>query len=244
MKRYKFLMNALFATALSFSVNSFVLAQKTVLPSGLTEKSTLAEILNWLDKTSFSHARIGLESNASGTEPGEIPTTATSYYEWAFFSKGFKLAKTEGCRITLRNDDLKLLRFETKYPDPREGSLDDFRKIQNQRPQFTGEFSLALHKLKANKPPYRHTKRAEKADLFGVWRTEFKSKFDFFFFPSKDRMKSILENRMEIEILGAGENGENDSMNGDELTFTFDDKQMSENFYAAFSRAITLCKEK
>lgn len=49
---------------------------------------------------------------------------------------------------------------------------------------------------------------------------------------------------MEIEIIGVGQDGRNDSMNGDEITFTFDDKQMSENFYAAFSRAITLCKDK
>jgi hypothetical protein len=33
-------------------------------------------------------------------------------------------------------------------------------------------------------------------------------------------------------------------MYGDEITFTFDDKQMSENFYAAFGRAIALCKGK
>jgi hypothetical protein len=33
-------------------------------------------------------------------------------------------------------------------------------------------------------------------------------------------------------------------MGGNTVTFTFDDKQMSEDFYAAFSRAINLCKER
>lgn len=56
-------------------------------------------------------------------------------------------------------------------------------------------------------------------------------------------MKSLLENLLEIEIIGVAQSGQNDSMSGDEITFTFDDKQMSENFYAAFSRAITLCRD-
>ena len=49
---------------------------------------------------------------------------------------------------------------------------------------------------------------------------------------------------MRVEIINAERNEQNDLMYGDELTFTFDDKQMSENFYAAFSRAVTLCKDK
>ena len=56
-------------------------------------------------------------------------------------------------------------------------------------------------------------------------------------------MKSLFENPMEIEIIGVGQNGRNDSMSGDEITFTFDDKQISEDFYAALSRAIILCKD-
>ncbi len=233
----------LFLFALTFTLNSMVSAQKTTLPSGLTENSSFDEILNWIDKTSLPQAHIGLESNASVAELDEIPTTATRYYEWAFFSKGFKLAKIDGCKITLRNDNVDLIRFETKYPNPAEGSLDEFRRIQNKQSQFTGELFIPLQKLKANKAPFRHTKKAEQANLLGTWRTEFKSKFNFFLIPSREKMKTLLENLLEIEIIGVGQNGQNDSMNGDELTFTFDDKQMSENFYAAFSRAITLCKD-
>lgn len=130
--------------------------------------SSLKEILNWLDTTSFPHACIGLESNAAGLEPGETPTTATRYYEWAIFSKGFKLAKIDGCKITLRNNNVELIRFETKYPNPAEGSLDEFRKIQNNQSQFTGEFSVPLQKLKANKAPFHHTKKADQANLLGA----------------------------------------------------------------------------
>lgn len=244
MKTYKLFINALLVIALSLGINSFVFAQKTALPSSLTKNSSLEEILNWLDRTSLPEAQIGLEANVSEPEPTEIPTTSTRYYEWAFFSKGFRLAKIDGCKITLKNDDVKLIRFETKYPNPAEGSLDEFRKIQDNQSQFTGEFSIPLHKLKANKAPFRHTKKAEKAALLGTWRTEFIKKFDFFLIPTQEKLKSLLENQMKIEIIGVGQNGGNGSMSGDELTFTFDDKQMSENFYAAFSRAITLCKDK
>lgn len=246
MKTYKLFIRALLAVSLSVSLNSLIFAQKTALPQGLTESSTLEEILRWLDKTSFQEARIGLESNAPGAQPNDIPGIAVSYYEWAFFSKGFKVAKIDGCKLVLKNDDVELIHFQTKYPNPAEGSLAKFRQVRNNQTQFTGEFSLPLKILKANKPPYRHTKKAEKADLLGTWRTEFKLTFDFDFFiiPSKANIKKLLENAMSMEITGDGLNGQSSKMTGDELTFTFDDKQMSEDFYAAFRRALTLCKDK
>jgi len=243
MKTSKLLVHTLLVIVLSLSINSLIFAQKTALPSGLTENSSLEEILNWLDKTSLPQARIGLEANVTEPETSEIITTATRYYEWGIFSKGFKLAKIDGCKITLRNDNVELISFSTKHPNPAEGSLDDFRKIQNNRSQLTGEFFIPLQKLKANKAPYRHTKKADQANLLGTWRTEFKRKSEFLIIPSKEKMKLLLDNLMKIEIVGAGKDRRNDSMNGDEITFTFDDKQMSENFYAAFSRAITLCRD-
>lgn len=244
MKPYKLPINTLLAIALSLGVNSLVFAQKNTLPSGLTENSSLEEILKWLDKTSLPQARIGLEANTPGLEPDEMPTTAARYYELAVFSKGFRLAKIDGCKITLRNDDVELLNFETKYPNPAEGSLDVFRKIKSSQSQFTSEFSIPLQKLKANKSPFRHTKKPERADLLGTWRTEFKRKSDFFPIPSKVKIKSLLENKMKVEIIGVGQSGRNDSMDGDEITFTFDDKQISKTFYAAFSKAIALCRDK
>lgn len=242
MKTFQLLICTLLLVALSLALNSAALAQKNSLPTELTEKSSLADVLNWLDKTSFDQARIGLEANASGVEPDETPTTAARYYEWAFFSKGFKLAGIDGCRLTLRNENVKLIKFETKYPDPAKGSLDNFRKIQNNQTQFTGEFTIPLQKLKANKAPFRYTEKSEAADLLGIWRTEFKWKPDFFLIPSKKKLKSLLENQMKIKITGAGQDARNDSMTGDEITFTFDDKRMSESFYTAFSRAILLCR--
>ena len=217
----------------------------------MTEKSSLAEILNWLDKTSFPQARIGLEANVKEPETGEVITTATRYYEQAFFSKGFRLDKIDGCKVKLKNDDVEVLRYVSGYPDPSKGSL-KFTKTQNDH--FTGEFFIPLQDLKANKAPYQHTKKVETADLLGTWRTELKLKSNLSFlslFPiiwSKDKaqekIEELKENAMRVEITNAERNERNDLMYGDELTFTFDDKQMSENFYAAFSRAIILCKDK
>ena len=251
MKTFQSLFCSVFLIALSLIFNSVAFAQKNTLPTGLTEKSSLEQILNWLDKASLSQARIGLEANVKEPETGEVITSATRYYEQAFFSKGFRLDKIEGCKVKLKNDDVELLRYVSGYPDSSKGSL-RFKKTQNN--QFTGEFFIPLQDLKANKAPYQYTKKTESADLLGTWRTEFKLKSNvslFSLFPiilSKDKaqekMEELRENAMRIEIISTEPNEQNDLMYGDELTFTFDDKQTSENFYAAFSRAITLCKEK
>lgn len=170
MKICKLLIKALFLAVLSFSLNSLVFAQKTALQSGLTENSSLAGILNWIDKTSLPQARIGLEANFKGPETGEVITTGTRYYEQALFSKVFCLAKIDGYKLILRNDNAELICFEIKYPNPAEGSWDKFRKTQNNQPQLTGEFSIPSKKLKANKAPFRHTKKEEKVTLLGTWR--------------------------------------------------------------------------
>lgn len=251
MKAFKSLFCPVFLIGLIFILNSVVFAQKITLPIDLTENSSLEEILDWLDKASLHQARIGLEANVKEPETGEIITTATRYYEQAFFSKGFRLDKIDGCKVKLKNDNLELLRYVTGYPDPSKGSL-RFKKTQNN--QFTGEFFIPLQNLKANKVPYQHTKKVEKANLLGTWRTEFKLKSNTSYaslFPiiwskekAKGKIEELKENTMRIEIMNTTVNEQNDLMYGDELTFTFDDKQMSENFYAVFSRAITICKNK
>lgn len=249
MKMRKLFVNALLAALLSFAFHAPATAQKTALPVGLSQQSSLAEVLNWLNQNSFAEARIGLEADGTGVSPNDIPTAGTTYYEQAFFSKGFKVAKIDGCKLTLRNDNVELISFETAYPNPAEGSLDMFRKVSDKKSTFAGEFFIPLEKLKANKAPFRHTKKEEKAEQFGTWRTEFKVNYGFSLIPriaripSQDKIKELMENAMRIEIIGAGTDGRNDKMTGGELTFTFDDKQKSEDFYAAMSRAITLCKE-
>ncbi len=255
MKTFKSLFCSVFLVALSIILSSVVFAQKNTLPIDLTEKSSIGEILNWLDKTSLPQARLGLETNVKEPETGEVITTATQYYEQAFFSKGFRVDKIDGCKVKLKNDDVELLRYVSGYPDSSNGSL-RFKKTQNN--QFAGEFFIPLQDLKANKAPFKYSEKIEKTDLLGTWRTEFKLKSNLSFFSlfpviwskekakekAKEKMEELRENAMRVEIISSEQNEQNDLMYGDELTFTFDDKQTSEKFYAAFNRAITLCKDK
>lgn len=102
---------------------------------------------------------------------------------------------------------------------------------------------IPLQKLKAKKATYRHTEKADQADLLGMWRTEFKMKSEFFLIPTREKLKSLLENLLKIEVIGVGQIGRNDAMNGDTITFTFDDREMSEKFDSAFRQAIKQCSQ-
>lgn len=150
--------------------------------------------------------------------------------------------------MVLRNDDVELISFSTKYPDPRKGSLANFRKTGNNQTRYAGDLFISLEKLsyKNGKSPYRHTKKPEKADLLGTWRTEFYRK-GLTLGNIKDILSSSGElqkllNDLKIEIIGSGEDGRNESMSASgTLTFTFDDKEVSDKFYGAFRQAIKLC---
>jgi hypothetical protein len=74
------------------------------------------------------------------------------------FAPGFKLASTDGCNLTLRNDDARVVN--------REGTP---RSVELFLP-------LARMSDRKGKAPYRHTKNPRVAELFGTWRTEFKEK--------------------------------------------------------------------
>lgn len=219
-------------------------AQTKHLPGGLTADSSVEEILRWLDSTSLPLARIGLESTSTGPEPGEIPTNATTYHEWAIFGAGFRLKEIDRCKATFVVDDVRLVSFSTKYPDPKKGSLLKFRALGSGGGKSPGELSVGLNRLKSNKSPFRHTKKPEKEQTLGIWRTEFILKSDFFFLPTASKIKSLMENSPTMRVVGTGTDGSDEYMGGSELTFTFGDKDMSEQFFSAFSRAIELCKGK
>lgn len=231
-----------------FSISSETLAQSSKLPGELMKDSSLEEVINRLDKTSFAKARIGFHKHGQELSENEIPTANTTYSEEAVFSQGFRLAKVEGCRIALKNDDVKLIDFSTKYPDPQRGSLSDFREQMNNQIKYTGFLNIALDSLNENKrkKTFRHTKKIEKAKLLGTWQTKYYLKnyslFSLIFNP-KEKIKTY-GNDLNISITLPGNDDGYDRMTGDFLTFTFDDKQTSEKFDSAFHRAIKLCNEK
>lgn len=206
------------------------------------DERTVEEILEDLNKT-LPLARVGLESNITSPPADEIPTTATSYYQFAIFSQGFRFQRLEKCRLTVRNRNLSMVDFTTGYPSLADGNLQVFRGNLDNVVEFVGDLSIPLFRLKANKRPFRHTKKPEKAQLLGTWRTEFKQRTKFFLVPTIAGMRRFMEGRMYIDVSSPAYGDEAESMNGDELTFTFDKKEDAEEFYSLMSRAIELCKE-
>jgi hypothetical protein len=211
---------------------SLTLGQEKVLPRELNQTSSLSEILGWLDKTSFANASVGLKTIVSdaGLDPADRLTAKLS--ESAFFSPGFRLIKVDGCNLTLRNDNVKVLSFLTSSYNPDEvASLPGYR---NGKRQSAALLFIPLDKMsdRKGKGPYRHTKDPEKVKLLGVWRTEFKKKGFF--------SREIFR----IDMIPSEQGATKESMEAQILTFTFEKKEMSEQFNAAFRQAIKLCTAK
>jgi hypothetical protein len=195
-------------------------------PSELDQRSSVLEILSWLDKTSLPHARVGVRtSSVPGTDPESIGYhTATRQDarppDSLFYSQGFKLVKVDGCTLTLRNEDTKLIAHSTLIRDT------------TPEQHYSAELYVPLYRLSSKKgrAPYRHTNHPEKSRLLGTWRTTFKNN------RSREDVVLALALPGRTEKLAVWE--------AETLTFTFDTKEMSETFDAAFRQAISLCRRK
>ncbi|MCA1564429.1 MAG: hypothetical protein LC803_01985 [Acidobacteria bacterium] len=141
-----------FALILLMSVsasNSGTLAQNNnvSLPE-VNQSSTLSETLDWLNRTSFTHASIGIANNTD-ENPFEKKTDVSFY-------KGFKLVQAGGCALLLRN----------------EGTY------QNQaRTPFLVEVIISLADLDSNsgKISQQRTNRPDMDKLYGTWQAKFKT---------------------------------------------------------------------
>jgi hypothetical protein len=227
MKIFQPMLHALFLIVSIGFLTSTTFAQDNVrLPPELNRSSSLAEVLGWLDKTSFANARVGLSNDGSPGDSDSIMPTDSLPSEKAVFSQGFKLTNVDGCALTLRNDDVKVIRFSK--------SLERFRDVGNTQTRYVTELYVPLYRLshRKGKAPYRHTSNPEKARLLGAWRAEFKEKG---FFSRHD---------VGMSIFPAGQKEVRQYIDGGTLTFTFDSQEMSEQFNAAFRQAIKLCTAK
>lgn len=222
---------ALLSAGLS-SPRALAQKDKESLPPGLSQSSSLTEVLDWLNKNSFPLARVGLEreridSSASFGDP-DPPTV----HESAVLSQGFRLASVEGCRLRLRNDDAKILSYGTSANDFNSGSLSLFRQRKPDQTPDPADLYIWLHRLRPEgDAPYLHTKNQEKGRAYGRWRTKFKAK--------RTRSSDIVV--LEVPESQPGE--VKDYMYSGKVSFTFDDLVSSEQFYRAFSRAIRLCRK-
>ena len=229
-----------FLCGISLSAGMVCLSSQTLAqnkpkpPPPLNASSSVSEIVDWLDQNSFSHARIGLESGGPNLDPmGSMMSTIA---EGLVFSSGFRLVKVDGCRLTLRNDQVKVLSGWTNRTDSNEMSLANFvwdgKKGEKKLTPYSADLFIPLDKMRYGKKPYQHTKNPEQAKLLGTWRTKFKEKGFF---------KRFV---FQIEITAVEDSGLKDKMKAATLTFTFDDKKGSQRFDSAFRQAIGLCAGK
>jgi hypothetical protein len=212
---------------------------KPDLSPQLSRGSSVSEIVEWLDKNSFSHARIGLEfkgpeSYADATDAMQSIGLSTSRLsERLIFSPGFRLLEAQGCRLTLKNDQVRILKAWTGSYDTYQMSFANFlyegKKGEKKLTPQSAVLSIPLNKTTGSKKPYQLIKSPEQAKLLGTWRTEFKEKGFF--------RRSVFE----MEITAAEGPNLKGKMNAGTLTFTFDDKDESERFDTAFREVIKLC---
>jgi hypothetical protein len=193
------------------------------LPAELSRSSSVEEILDWLDRTSFAYARVGLKTGSSEVLPGSYNPDwqeGTPNYTLVF-SQGFRLSGVGGCTLTLKNGDTYL--------------VDHSKLVTDTGRHSAAELEMRLDEMgpTKGKAPYRHTKNPEKAKLIGAWRTEYK-------------YKSFWRARVvgELTLFSMGWKEQTGGWDGETMTFTFDSKEMSEQFDAAFRQAIRLCNEK
>jgi hypothetical protein len=190
---------------------------KRVLPGNLNQNSTVSEILTWLDQTTFRNMRVVLKDSWDVDE--YIPPL--SDYERAKnsfnFTRGFR-ATTIGCNLVLRNDDASIV---TKG------------KVEETAHPLIADVWVQLNRMGADKGrhTYRYTKDKKKVRLLGAWRTEFS-------------YNGWFSRTMVGLTLSSPQWKEPQHWEGLNLAFTFDTREMGEQFDAAFRQAIRLCRKK
>jgi hypothetical protein len=235
MKTVRPALRALWLVAAISLVGAKTVAQdKKTPPPELSHRASLSEILDWLDKTSFGHARVGLNrSGDPSVERADGSQDSGTVGEKFVFSRGFRLANLDGCTLTLRNDDVKLLGYADDALFTIGGGGEHmFSEVGKTPTRYVAELYVPLHRMSDRKgrAAYRHTSDAKRAGLLGAWRTTFKTK--------RGRRYA------GVSIFPAGQREKQGFTDGEMLTFTFDSKEAGEKFNAAFRQAIKLCGTK
>ena len=191
----------------------------TALP-GPSQQANISDVMKWLNNNGLAQARIGVRTRSQPAVEGVSPVVQQEAMPALslFYSQGFKLIQGDTCGVTLRNDNTRLIAHSKLVQDP----------PSDQR--YAAELYIPLNRLSVTKGkrPYRHTSNQDNAQLLGTWRTEFKSN------RSRDDVVLTLFAAGQTVKLGVWE--------AETLTFTFDNKETSEKFDAAFRQAIRICQ--
>lgn len=191
---------------------------KTPLPGGLKEDSTVSEILTWLGQTAIPDARIVLKDSRDDFlyRP---PWDDTEPMKHTFiFLEGFRVTNIDGCNWMLRHDDAR--------------EVDKSQVVDTTRPLVV-DLWVQLHRMSPDKGKrtHRYTNDPEKVRLLGAWKSDFK-------------YKGWSSNTMAELKVHYPQGEKPQKWQGYNIAFSFDNKELSEQFEAAFRQAIRLCKAK
>ena len=192
--------------------------KKPSLPNGLNQDSSVSEILAWLDQTTFRNARIVLKDSWDDdfySPPWDDTRPAVNTF---IFTQGFRATNIEGCNLMLRNDDVRKVRKS---------------KVEDTVHPLIVDVWVQLNRMSWDKGrrTHRFTNDPQTMSLLGAWRTEF-------------RYYGWFSRTIVGLTLNSPEWKEPQHWEGMNIAFTFDSKDMSEKFDAAFRRAIKLCRSK
>ncbi|HYK21473.1 MAG TPA: hypothetical protein VEV42_12110 [Pyrinomonadaceae bacterium] len=222
----------LISTASIYIPGLKVSAQKgTELPAKLNSDSSLAEILDWLNQNAFPYARVGVRESA-GSGPRRhfgLPTESVSGGE-RIFSEGFHLKFVNGCHVTLSNEDVTIIDARNRSS----GSFYKFITQKNGERQLTPQVAMVFLPLnrmseKRGKGPHLLNNDHQYAKSVGTWRTSYEQRGFF--------KKSIFD----VELTPAEQSQTKELGHFEYLTFTFETRDLAEQFNAAFRRAIKIC---
>ncbi len=191
-------------------------------PTDLSQQSSVTEIMNWLDKTSFAQARVGIRTMSRGASQNDfvpmLSQDALPNYS-LFFAEGFKLVQVSDCGVILQNDDTTMIDHSDMVSDSKPAQ------------RLRAEIYVPLYRMSvtSGRPPYRHTKDPKKSGADGTWRTQYKTNR-----PREDVLLTLyVPGKTDKAVWEA-----------DVVTFTFENKETSERFDTVFRHAIRLCQKK
>ena|ERR1051325_1344624 len=206
-------------------------AQQGAVPVPNLDSAALNDILEWLNTNAFPRARIGVKDRGQ-SHKGRfgLPDYYTGNAE-RIFSEGFHVTSVNGCQLILRNEPVAII--DATYSH---GKFQKFIVEKNGERKLTPQVAslfLSLNRMSdRGKAPYLHTDDPDKAKLLGSWRTIF------------DNKGFILHEIFGMELTAAEQPHTKELAHFNYLTFTFDNKELAEQFNAAFRRAIKICGSK
>ena len=207
--------------------------EKSLLPPALNESSSLADTLDWLNKNAFPHARVGLKFKSQKGPKSRfgVPQVYHAGGE-RIFSEGFHVTLVNGCQVLLTNEQVTIV--DAHNPDS--GSFYRFITKKNGQRELTPQLAtvfLSLDRMsdKRGKSPHLLSNDRKNGKSAGWWQANYEQ-HGFF-------NKLIFD----AELTPAEPPQTKELGHFDYLTFTFESRELAQQFDAAFRHAIKLCNK-